>query len=175
MKRHFRHAAFLMDFECIISRLLAHTETIRSTLKEGLGFGQGYFQAGHCCGVSRPPRFRLGDLYSAQRCVGGGRRFFPAACGPGGAHRQELHPYPGPAAPETPPSVPDHCRHFGRRAHGPCMAGGGAFVEAAEKPGKAFRWADNLLFSSFFLLTYGRPGVARLFCFSAGEFCGILG
>ena len=85
------------------------------------------------------------------------------------------YPYPGPASPETPPSVPDHCRHFGRRAHGPCMAGGGAFVEAAEKPGKDFRWADNLLFSSFFLLTYGRPGVARLFCFSAGEFCGILG
>ncbi|MFR6393801.1 MAG: hypothetical protein ACLUNQ_00590 [Oscillospiraceae bacterium] len=32
--------------------------------------------------------------------LGGGRRFFPAACGPGGAHRQELHPYPGPAAPK---------------------------------------------------------------------------
>ena len=27
---------------------------------------------------------------------------------------------------------PKRHRHFGRRAHGPCMAGGGAFVEAVE-------------------------------------------
>lgn len=39
------------------------------------------------------------------------------------------------------------------------------FVEAAEKPGKAFRRADNLLFSSFFLSLTGGPGSPGFFAF----------